>query len=122
MINSTSFSRHAEKCFAGTADLLTLQHKVVFMIINESVFFHTGQFQRKTAALHRKIVCHLLAGKGNVKFKIIVFLRDCRKIREQLCACRALRHVRKFLITGKVFRCQVREKIPNDPAVVGTCR
>lgn len=47
--------------------LLGEEPEVVFMIIQQSVFFHAAQFRRHGTALHRQIIRQLLSVKGNGK-------------------------------------------------------
>ena len=93
---------------------------MAFVKVQKSFAAHFAKFQRETAALHRKVICELLAGKGNVKFIRSEPLRLGGEVGHQLGARRALPHMRELFAEAQVFLGKLAEKIPDDAAVVLT--
>ena len=90
------------------------------MKVQKSFAAHFAKFQRETAALHRKVIRELLAGKGDVKFIRPEPLRLGGEVGHQLGARRALPHMRELFAEAQVFLGKLAEKIPDDPTVVRT--
>lgn len=86
---------------------VSLQHKMVFMEVNQPLFPHPGKLQRKPASLHGKVVGHLLAGKRDVKFHAPALPGGGGKIGKQLGPCRPLRDMRQFFIISQILCSQI---------------